>query len=1247
MPPPGEIVGVTIYGQDITHRKQMEYGLFEVERLMRNTIDALTETIAILDETGTILSVNQKWRELAQAELAEPAAACEGVNYLAVCDATTGPDAVYATAMANGIRAAIANIQPTFSLEYPCDYFRGPDIVKRWFLARVTRFTGDGSIRIVVTHENITERKLLLNALEKSNERFNTLAEHSRTFTWEVDTDGLYTYISQTSHPILGYAPEEIVGHLHFYDFHPEQGREAFKAAAFEGFQQQAAFSNLENQMITRDGQIVWVSTNGIPLVDHNGQLTGYRGSDSDITERKRAEAAAREINAKYELIATHSTDVIWMMDIETLTFIYVSPSVQRLRGFTVEEAQRQTLSETLAPKSYNFATWLLNEIPDILKQKVEQNYFAEFDQTRKDGSVVPTETTMTIILSAAGKSQIIGISRDISERKRTEKELSDNQDKLKQAQKIAGIGSWEFYPDKHETWWSDETYRIFGVDPHTYQVSNDSHLGFIHPEDREKANKVFHAFPKSGAGAYETTHRILLTDGTIKYVHYQGEMVLNDTGAPTHMSGTIQDITARKLIELELEESNRQLNESVLLAKSLAKQAESANIAKSEFLANMSHEIRTPLNGVIGMTGLLLDTHLQDDQRGYAETLQSSSEVLLTLVNNILDFSKIEAGKLELEEIAFDLHDVMDDFSTNTAVIAQEKGLELLCNIDPDVPRLVLGDPGRLRQIITNLVGNAIKFTKQGEVTIWVSILTNQMVISQAGIASNYVDLRFSVRDTGIGIPPEQLGKLFAKFSQADSSTTRQYGGSGLGLAISKQLTELMGGKIGVKSEPGHGSEFWFTVHLKSQPEPDSGWGSDQPDQDTNLEGVRILVVDGNAGSRDLLNLRLTSWNMRPANASDGLTGLQRLISAAEQGSPFQFAIVDLHIPGTDPASLTQAIKNNPRLANTILILMSPISARINTRQFEKVGFSAFITKPLRYSDLFNVLITARSKRNKPLASSPAPVKTPGSGKLNLEFANNSARILLVEDNRTNQIVAQAILAKLGHQIDVAANGAEALTALEKMPYDLVLMDVQMPVMDGLEAARRIRSSHSSVKNHAIPIIAMTANALKEDRELCLTAGMNDYLPKPIKPQILSDMLIRWLPEENGQARATHPAEVPHAADDGIGSPVVFDKNDLLERLVNDQELINVVISGFLEDIPVQIQALKDFVESGDKISAERQAHSIKGAAAIISGQALRATAYEMEKLGKNGDLSAMQKGIRELERQFERLKVELQKGY
>ena len=543
------------------------------------------------------------------------------------------------------------------------------------------------------------------------------------------------------------------------------------------------------------------------------------------------------------------------------------------------------------------------------------------------------------------------------------------------------------------------------------------------------------------------------------------------------------------------LEKTNRELEDTVEQVNHLAEEAKAANTAKSDFLANMSHEIRTPMNGVIGMTDLLLGTELTSEQLEFAQTINTSGNALLYLINDILDYSKIEAGKLDLEIIDFDLRVTLDSVGDLIAVKAQEKGLEYITEIHPEVPSFLRGDPGRVRQILVNLSGNAVKFTQTGEVVIRAEL---------GDKSRESATIRFSVKDTGIGIPPDKVDKLFRSFSQVDSSTTRKYGGTGLGLSISKKLAQMMGGQIGVNSGEGSGSEFWFTARFEKQktlPKPIT--------LTQDIQSKKILIIDDNETNRLVLNRQLALWGCRPDEANGSEQALKMLGDAVKIKRPYNLAIIDMQMPGLNGKDLGKKIKGNPDTRDIRLILMTSMGERGDAKTMEKIGFDAYLPKPVKMVKFHDCLNMVFNRSKQPEDTTSANIITQYSVS---EDQKRKIHILLAEDNRINQKVALRMLSKIGYKTDTVENGQQAVDALGKKDYDLVLMDCQMPILDGYEATKKIRTPETGILNSNVPIIAMTANAMKGDREKCLESGMNDYITKPVKLEQLAETISLWI---------------------------------------------------------------------------------------------------------------------------------------
>ena len=745
-----------------------------------------------------------------------------------------------------------------------------------------------------------------------------------------------------------------------------------------------------------------------------------------------------------------------------------------------------------------------------------------------------------------------------------------------------------------------------------------------IHPDDRDWVLEI-DGRARAAGEPFGEEYRLIARDGSVVWVRDQSMLLRDETGRPLLWQGVLLDITERKRAE-----------EALRKAKA---EAEAADRAKSEFLANMSHEIRTPMNGVIGMTGLLMDTDLSEEQREYASTIELSGESLLSIINDILDFSKIEAGEMRLETIDFDLRMAVEDVVALFAERAHDKGLELASSVAGDVPTAVRGDPGRVRQVLVNLLGNAAKFTEEGEVVL------KAMLVEEGHHAAV---VRFEVKDTGVGMTEEQRSRLFRSFSQADASTTRRYGGTGLGLAISKQLVELMGGEIGVESEPGAGSTFWFTVRLDKQPDDARA----APPRPAGLGDLRVLVADDNATNREIVHEQVVSWGMKTGTAEGGHGALEALKGADGEGDPYDLAILDLDMPEMGGIELASTIKADPAIAPTKLVLLTSMGIRGEAEQARRAGFSACLTKPVRQSKLFDTIATVMGAQGPPEGQAErGPAHETSAVDLRCLDEERTkdrsrgrprrARVLVAEDNQVNQKVAVRMLERLGYRADVAANGLEAVEALSRIPYSVVLMDVQMPEMDGYEATAEIRRREEG-RGRRTPIIAMTANAMRGDREEALEAGMDDYVPKPVKPESLEAALERWVPREEEAASAT---AAKAGEEDGIETPEGPLDRAATENLLElgGAEMLSELSEIFFADAKSVLTVIREAVEDGEAPTVARAAHTLKGSSGNMGALRMARICAELEAAGSAGDLSRAPALVVRLDAEFKRVRQAL----
>ncbi len=915
--------------------------------------------------------------------------------------------------------------------------------------------------------------------------------------------------------------------------------------------------------------------------------MMGAVGSQlGQFMERKRAEAALRVSQDQFRALFEEAPVAYHEIDREGIVR-RVNRAECDLLGFEPEKILGRPVWELVAPEEREVSR-------ESVRMKLSGKRpigVLQRELVRRDGQRLIVEIHEKLIRDASGAT--VGIRSallDITERKRAEAALRENQEKTRLIVDTAQEAFVAMDASGRIIDWNKEAESTFRW-PRAEVLGRLLAETIIPPQHREAHRRGLEHFLATGEGPV-LNRRLELTALRRDGQEFPVELTIAPVRVGNHwiFNAFLHDISERKRAEVELARARDAALESARL--------------KAEFVANMSHEIRTPLNAIIGMTGLLLDTELSSQQREFADTVRNSGEALLAIINDILDFSKIESGRMTIEKLDFDLRDAIESAVELVAGRAQAKGLELALALDPDVPTALRGDPGRLRQVLTNLLSNAVKFTDRGEVVVRAS-KENEL--------DDLVVVRLAVKDTGIGLSREGMRRLFQSFTQADASTTRKYGGTGLGLAICRQLVELMHGEIGVESKPGQGATFWCKLPFEKQPAEKLARALARAD----LAGLSVLVVDDNATNREIVRLQVSSWRMRCDTVAGGAEALAVLRRAACGQNAYHLAILDMQMPEMDGLAVARAIRADEALAPLRVVIMTSLAHALEPQAMEEAGIAAYLTKPVKQSALFDCLATVMGEaKPAPRPPAPPPVALPG---------RKHFRVLVVEDNAVNQRVALLQLQKLGYEADAVGNGLEALDALSRIPYHLVLMDCQMPEMDGFEATAEIRRREGAGKH--TPIVAMTASALGDDRAKCLAVGMDDYISKPVKLEELGEALARW----------DAPVDrVALAALRGLGG-------------AGDRDTFGTLVGLYLKDTPGHLAALRRAVQEGNAGELKRAAHTLKGSSGSLGARGMQELCMRAEALAETGEVAAAGELADALEEEFARvrsvLEAELQK--
>ncbi len=1061
---------------------------------------------------------------------------------------------------------------------------------------------------------DITEGKLA----QEQARKLSLAIENNPASVVITAKDGTIEYVNPTFCEVTGYSAEEAIGNnpkvLKSGDLPPSFYKELWDTI-LAGNVWRGEFINRK-----KNGEEFWESASISPIKDDKGEITHFVAVKEDITEQKKIQETLRKSEERFRGYFEYS-QVGMTVTAPDKGWIEVNDQLQQMLGYNLDELRRMTWAELTHPDDLeedlnNFQKLMAGEINDYAMDK-------RF--IRKDGEIVYTSLTVSCVREENGDVQnILASMMDITERKKAEQETKNSQERLAQIIDFLPDPTWVVDNEGKVVRWNKAIEKMVGVKAgqivgkgdyeHALPFYGERRPVLIdlvrswQPEYEEKYISV----KKEGENLISESYHEHLGDGGI-YLSATAGLLYDAAGKIAGAIESLRDITDSKQMEEELIEAKQA--------------ADDANKAKGDFLANMSHEIRTPMNAVIGMAHLALKTDLTPKQRDYLKKIQSSANALLGIINDILDFSKIEAGKMDIESVDFNLEDVMDNLANLVTVKAQEKEeLEVLFNVNWEVPRFLVGDPLRLGQVLINLANNAVKFTNNGEIVVSTELRKRNQ---------EQVSLKFSVRDTGIGLTEEQAGKLFQSFSQADTSTTRKYGGTGLGLAISRKLVNMMGGEIWVESEYGQGTTFSFTA--------DFGLGKERAKKrfapSTDLRGTKALVVDDNATSREILKDMLESFTFEVTVAASGPEGITELENA-DPANPFELVVMDWKMPEMNGIEASRQIKSHTGLKKIpAIILVTAYGREEVMQQAQDAGLDGFLIKPVSPSLLFDASMQAFGQ------TVPEDSRAGRRDQKEAQVMQHirGARVLLVEDNEINQQVASEILQGAGLNVNVANNGKEAIAAIEKKAYDAVLMDVQMPVMDGYTATGKLRQDE---RFKELPIIAMTAHAMAGDAEKSIAAGMSDHVTKPIDPQQLFATLQKWIqPDKSRSAVAKQTPSAVETVSETEGLPeslAGFDLQDGLKRLQGNKKLYRKLLLDLAAKYTDTADDIRQALTANDFERAHSLVHNLKGLAGNLAATDLQAAAIELEKGVKGGLPTESSKET--LNQSFDKLKKTLQ---